>query len=99
MSFNSEARIVRDNGAPIGLRYISLRHCVQMFCPFGFNATWKQLEKRFGLKEGQPNTSEALSVSIEFLNLWRNIEMRRRAAEEEYIRELVSIGLPKRAKH
>ena len=67
MSFNNDAKRVRDNNAPIGTRYMSLRHCVERYSPFGFRRTWRLLEERFGIKEGDANSPEALVAALEFL--------------------------------
>lgn len=67
MSFNNYAKKVRDGNAPINLRYMSLRHCVQEYSPYGFRRTWRLLEERFGIKEGGSNAPEALVAALDFL--------------------------------
>jgi hypothetical protein len=67
MSFNNDAKRVRDDSAPIGVRYMSLRHCVEEYSPYGFRRTWRLLEERFGIKEGEANSPEALVAALEFL--------------------------------
>jgi len=95
MSFNSEARIVRDENAPVGLRYISLRHCVQMFCPLGFGNTWSFLASKVGLKENEPNAHSAFVDAIDVLSEWRRLHIQRESAKRQYIQGLVKLGLPK----
>lgn len=43
MSFNNEARKVRDAALPHGQRVQALGACVQMYRPIGFTATWAYL--------------------------------------------------------
>jgi hypothetical protein len=95
MSFNSEANIVKDSSMSIGLRYISMRHCVQMFCPIGFNKTWSFLEIKAGIKENQENSSEVLVKAIEVLSEWRSLHIQKKRAEWQYIQWLVKNGFPK----
>ena len=65
--FFDDAELVKNTHASLGARYMSLRHCVEQYSPFGFNQTWEILENKFGLKEGKENTSETLLLAIEFL--------------------------------
>ena len=65
--FYDDAELVKNTHASLGARYMSLRHCVEQYSPFGFNRTWEILENKFGLKEGKENTSETLLSAIEFL--------------------------------
>ena len=95
MSFNREARLVKSSTASLGLRYISLRHCVELFCPLGFNKTWSFLEGRFGLRQDQENDPQVLVASVELLELWRRADIEIQAAQRLYVQELVRLGLPK----
>ena len=78
MSFNTELKHVRDTSLPKGMRYISLRHCVEMYSPFGFVKTWEILEKKFGLKEGKEVDNEVFIKCADFLerdrNAWKLVE-------------------------
>ncbi len=65
--FFDDAELVKNTHASLGARYMSLRHCVEQYSPFGFNQTWEILENKFGLKEGKEYTSETLLSAIEFL--------------------------------
>jgi hypothetical protein len=67
MSFTNDAKRVRDDNAPIGLRYMSLRHCVEKYSPYGFRRTWRLLEERFGIREGEVNSPGSLVAALEFL--------------------------------
>jgi hypothetical protein len=95
MSFNREARLVKDSDAPLGLRYISLRHCVELFRPLGFHKTWALLASRFGLRENEENDPRVLVASVELLEQWRRAHVELQAAERRYIQEVVRLGLPK----
>ena len=67
MSFATYLAVVRSEGTPLGLRYTSLRHCVELYCPFGFQGTWKVLESKFGVREGEQNDPGALVAAADFL--------------------------------
>jgi hypothetical protein len=95
MSFNREARLVKDGSIPLGLRYVSLRHCVELFCPLGFNKTWALLAGRFGLRENDANEPGVLVASVQLLERWRRAHIEVQAAERHYVRELLRLGLPK----
>jgi hypothetical protein len=95
LSFNREARLVKSNQAPLGLRYISLRHCVELFCPLGFHKTWSLLEGRFGLKENQENDAPVLVAAVELLEQWRQAHIELQAAHRKHAQELARLGLPK----
>ena len=95
MSFNREARLVKSDQAPLGLRYISLRHCVELFCPLGFHRTWSLLEGRFGLRENQENNAPVLVAAVELLEQWRQAHIELQVAQCRYAQELVRLGLPK----
>lgn len=95
MSFNNEARIIKDEAKPLGMRYMALRHCVEMHCPLGFKATWKVLETRFGIREGQPNSSQALIAAIEFLQADRQAWLKLLQAHQELVHLRTTNGLPK----
>lgn len=93
MSFNSEANIVRDMTSPIGLKYVSLRHCVERFCPLGFGETWAFLSAKTGLKENEQNSAETLVAAIEILSEWRRLTIEKRTAEQLYLNGLVRLGV------
>lgn len=95
MSFNSELAQVRDNSLPIGMRYMSLRHCVELYSPFGFDKTWKIMERKFGLKEGEANDNNVFIQCAEFLETDRNAWKRVIKAQEEMAKTRSRYGLPK----
>lgn len=95
MSFQSEAKIVRDEMQPLGRRYISLRHCVQLFSPLGFVKTWDVLAAMTGLKENESNASAVLVHAVDMLSEWRRLHMHREAAHRTYVQGMVKLGLPK----
>ncbi len=95
MSFNTEAAIVKDVIAPLGKRYISLRHCVEAYAPFGSARTWALLQERFGVKEGQENRPEALVAATDFLEEDRTAWLTFRDALSAFVRSRVYRGLPK----
>lgn len=95
MSFNNEARIVKDESMPLGRRYMALRHCVELYCPLGFNGTWKILEARFGLREGQAASSQALTAAINFLELDRQAWLKYSQAHQELVHLRKKNGFPK----
>ena len=95
MSFNNEARKVKNEKLGVGLRYISLRHCVEHYCPLGFNRTWSRLENRFGLKEGQRNNPEVLLATIDFLVADRQAWLMFVKSRRELIQSRVAAGFPK----
>jgi hypothetical protein len=94
MSFGTHARRVSNASLPFGARHVALRSCVERFCSLGFRATWSLLEKRFGLKQGEPNSPEALVAAVEFLSAWRMAVMKRAAAEREFRLASRRLGLP-----
>ena len=95
MSFGDEIRKVKNESLPIGLRYVSLRHAVELHCPFGFGKTWQYLEDICGVKEGELNDSPVLIKCAEFPDedrvAWLNVKQ----AHEEFIKTRVRLGLPK----
>ena len=95
MSFNNEAAKVKDESQPLGIRYVSLRHCVELHCPFGFNKTWKFMEKKFGLKEGEENDSNVLIQCAEFLETDRDAWIKVKDAHENFVKTRMHLGLPK----
>ncbi len=95
MSFHNEARIVKDETKPLGRRYIALRNCVENHCPLGFNATWKVLETKFGIREGQVNFSQALVAAIEFLQADRQAWLKLLQSHQELIQLRKYNGFPK----
>lgn len=95
MSFGDETRKVRDEALPIGLRYVSLRHAVELHCPFGFGQTWKYLEEKCGVKEGEPNDSQVLVKCADFIEEDRAAWIKVKQAHEEFIKTRVRLGLPK----
>lgn len=95
MSFSADAAKVRDVAVPFGIRYVSLRHCVEAHAPFGFRKTWALLQERFGIKEGQENSSEALVAAIDFLDEDRKAWLAFQDAMAAFSRSRVQRGLPK----
>lgn len=95
MSFNTELRQVKDSALPKGKRYISLRHCVELYSPFGFIKTWEILEKRFGLKEGDENGNEVFIRCAEFLETDRNAWKQVIEAQKIMAKTRAKVGLPK----
>ncbi len=95
MSFKTEAAMVRDVTAPLGKRYISLRHCVEAYAPFGFTRTWTLLQERFGVKEGQENSPEALVAAVDFLDEDRKAWLIFQDALSAFVRSRGHRGLPK----
>ncbi|MBL8207441.1 MAG: hypothetical protein JNM09_24625, partial [Blastocatellia bacterium] len=75
--------------------YISLRHCVENHCPLGFNATWKVLETKFSIREGQETTSQALIAAIEFLQADRQAWLKLSQAHQELVHLRKKNGFPK----
>lgn len=94
MSFNNDARIVRDETKPLSRRYLALRHCVENHCPLGFNATWRVLETKFGIREGQETTSPVLLAAIEFLQADRQAWLKLSRAHQELVHLRRSNGFP-----
>lgn len=97
MSFTTYLATIRSDHTPLGLRYTNLRHCVQLYCPFGFNQTWKILESKFGLREGEMNDPSALVAAAEFLASDRNAWLAVVRAHEDLGKLRARAGLPKPA--
>ena len=95
MSFNNEVTKVKDESQPLGIRYISLRHCVELHCPFGFNKTWQFMEEKYGLKEGEENNSSVLIKCAMFLETDREAFIKVKNAHEQFVKTRVNLGLPK----
>lgn len=95
MSFNNDAGVVRDESKSLGQRFKALRHCVGNHCPLGFNATWKVLETKFGIREGQPTTSQALLAAIDFLQADRQAWLKFSQAHQALVHLRKSNGFPK----
>lgn len=72
MSFAAYLATVISQETPLGLRYTNLRHCVELYRPFGFHGAWKALESKFGVREGEQNDPLALVAAAEFLAADRN---------------------------
>lgn len=102
MSFHREAKRVRNETLSIGLRYMSFRHCVQLYSPFGFQRTWRILAKRFGVKEGAVNLSRNLITALKLLEKDRVAWIRFQWARRELAQVRRRAGLLKpeiRVKH
>jgi len=95
MSFNNELAQVKDDSLPKGMRYISLRHCVELYSPFGFNKTWEIMERKFGLKEGKENENEVFIKCAEFLEADRNAWKQVIEAQQQMAKIRAKYGLPK----
>jgi hypothetical protein len=94
MSFGTHARRVSNASLSLGARHVALRSCVERFCPLGFRVTWSLLEQRFGLRQGEPNSPEALVAAVEFLSAWRKVVAAREVAEREFRLASRRLGLP-----
>lgn len=86
MSFGTHARRVANPALALGHRHSALRSCVERFCPLGFRATWSLLERRFGLRQGEPNAPDDLVAAVAFLSAWRQAWLAREAAEAAFRR-------------
>jgi hypothetical protein len=95
MSFNNEISKVKDDSLPIGNRYISLRSALELHCPFGFKRTWKILEQKFGIIEGETNDPDSLVRSAEFLEKDRDLWLHVMDSQSNLARFRASHGLPK----
>ena len=95
MSFGDEIGKVKDESLPIGLRYVSLRHAVELHCPFGFGRTWQYLEENFGVKEGEQNSALVLVKCAEFIEQDRTAWLNVKRAHDEFVKTRVRLGLPK----
>ncbi len=74
---------------------LALRHCVENHCPLGFNATWKVLETKFGIREGREASSQALIAAIEFLQADRQAWLKLSQAHQELVHLRKQNGFPK----
>lgn len=95
MSFNNELKKVRDDSASLGMRYVSLRHCVELYSPFGFDKTWKFMEQRFGLKDSAENGSNVFTKCADFLDTDRNNWKALTKAQGQMAKTRTKYGLPK----
>ena len=80
MGYNQDKKIVFDESEKIGLRYISLLHCISQFTwltKCGFNNELKHLYQTCGLKRGTENSSETLLKCIRELDRQRGIFLER----------------------
>lgn len=67
MGFNQEIKKARDKSIPIGLRYISLLHCISSFSWLtycNFSDEIRHLQQICDLKQGRLNSSEVIELSI-----------------------------------
>jgi hypothetical protein len=72
MGFNNFARRVRDTSLPYGRRVVSLRSCVQLYRPIGFEATVGYLEATSGpFREDETSLLRALDMITESRELWQ----------------------------
>ncbi|MBI3187052.1 MAG: hypothetical protein HYZ31_04150 [Gammaproteobacteria bacterium] len=95
MSFNNDIAKVKDESQPLGIRYMSLRHCVGLYSPLGFTKTWEFMKNKFGLREGEKNESSVLIQCAEFLEVDRTAWIEVKNAHEKFIKTRVKLGLPK----
>lgn len=84
MGFNNDIQKVKDESQPLGIRYMSLRHCVGLHSPLGFHKTWEFMKDKFGLKEGEENDSSVLIQCAEFLEADRVAWMEVKNAHENF---------------
>ncbi|MFD9499807.1 hypothetical protein [Streptomyces sp. NPDC060035] len=81
MGFTNVARKVRDPSLPYGHRVVSLRSCVQLYRPIGFEATVSYLAHRAGpFREDEGALLRALGVIEASRAVWQ-VELRAYAAE------------------
>lgn len=81
MGFTNFARKVRDTSLPYGHRVVSLRSCVQLYRPLGFEATVSYLAHRAGpFREDENALLRALGVIEASRAAWQ-AELRVYAAE------------------
>jgi hypothetical protein len=72
MGFNNFARKVRDASLPYGHRVVSLRSCVQLYRPIGFEATVGYLEATSGpFREDETSLLRALNMIGTSRALWQ----------------------------
>lgn len=72
MGFNNFARKVRDASLPYGHRVVSLRSCVQLYRPIGFEATVGYLEAKSGpFREDETSLLRALNMIGTSRALWQ----------------------------
>lgn len=95
MSFTTYLAAVRDERTPLGLRYTSLRHCVELYGPFGFQGTWRILESKFGVREGEQNDPGALVAAADFLASDRDAWLAVARAHQSLAKFRASAGLRK----
>ena len=68
MGFAKEIEKVRNAELSPGLRYISLRHAVELHAPTGFEDTWRALCAQCGLAEyGDKFSHEDFLTAAKFL--------------------------------
>ena len=69
MGFSREIEKVRDTNLDSGLRYISLRHAVELYGGMSFTDTWEAICKKCGIAaNGEKFSSDNFSVAAEFLD-------------------------------
>lgn len=80
MSFNREARRVRDESLPYGSRYSALRKCVEYYSPIGFENTWRFIGDRAGELTGGDrdlrSDSRALVLALGLVEASRDMRLR-----------------------
>ena len=78
MSFNVEARTVRDDALPFGRRVAAFARCLEHYSPIGFDATWAFLAHLCGDVRADP---DALVAALGLLEQSRGV---RAVEEQEY---------------
>ena len=76
MGYNQDKKIVLDASETIGLRYLSLLHCVSQFAwlsKCGFRNELRHLYHTCGLKRGEANSSETLVICINEIDQQRSV--------------------------
>lgn len=69
MGFSREIEKVRDTNLDSGLRYISLRHAVELYGGMSFTDTWEAICKKCGIATyGEIFSSENFNVAADFLD-------------------------------
>jgi hypothetical protein len=102
VSFNVEARKVRDRTLPYGARVGALCHCLEMYSPIGYQDSWQFLEARVGtFRKGMGHLQKndaALLAALELIEQSRRVCLVETAAYAQLRREQKAEGrrVPKR---
>jgi len=81
MSFANEARKVREQQRPYGARVNALCHCLELYCPLGFQLSLDYLQRYAGTfwrhrhaVPRAPETDAALLTAIRLIEESRNLQ-------------------------